>query len=45
MTHYAVIYTAFTNFSMEYLVMCKVYTDVHVGGINSYTMSVHLYVR
>ena len=27
----------------EYLMMCKVYTDV--GGINSYTMFVHLYVR
>ena len=25
------IYTTFTNFSMKYLVMCKVYTDV--GGI------------
>ena len=25
------IYTAITNFSMKYLVMCKVYTDV--GGI------------
>ena len=24
-------YTTFTNFSMKYLVMCKVYTDV--GGI------------
>ena len=24
-------YTTFTNFSMTYLVMCKVYTDV--GGI------------
>ena len=25
------VYTTFTNFSMKYLVMCKVYTDV--GGI------------
>ena len=25
------IYTTFTNFSMIYIVMCKVYTDV--GGI------------
>ena len=25
-----VIYTTFTNFSMIYLVMCKVYTDVGV---------------
>ena len=25
------IYTTFTNFSMEYHLMCKVYTDV--GGI------------
>ena len=24
-------YTTFTNFSMKYLMMCKVYTDV--GGI------------
>ena len=31
-------YTTFTNFSMKYL-----YTDV--GGINSYTMFVNLYVR
>ena len=26
------LYTIFTNFSMKYLVMCKVFTDV--GGIN-----------
>ena len=26
-----IFYTTFTNFSMKYLVMCKVYTDV--GGI------------
>ena len=32
-----------TNFSTKYLVMCKVYTDV--GGIKSYTMFIHLYVR
>ena len=25
------VYTTFTNFSMKYLVMCKVYTDM--GGI------------
>ena len=36
-------YTTFTNFSMKYHLMCKVYTNV--GGINSYTMFVHLYVR
>ena len=39
----AFIYTTFTNFSMRYLVMCKVYTDV--GDINSYNMFVHLHVR
>ena len=27
-----IIYTTFTNFSMKYSMMCKVYTDV--GGIN-----------
>ena len=27
----ALFYTTFTNFSMEYHLMCKVYTDV--GGI------------
>ena len=31
LTLYSLIYTTFTNFSMKYLVMCKVYTDV--GGI------------
>ena len=36
-------FTTFTNFTMKCLVVCKVYTDV--GGINSYTMYVHLYVR
>ena len=29
-------YTTFTNFSMKYHLMCKVYTDV--GGKNGYTM-------
>ena len=29
--HNNTIYTTFTNFSMKYLVMCKVYTDI--GGI------------
>ena len=29
-------YTTLTDFSMKYLVICKVYTDV--GGINSYTI-------
>ena len=29
-------YTTFTNFSIAYLGMCRVYTDV--DGINSYTM-------
>ena len=28
---YNMFYTTFTNFSMKYFVMCKVYTDV--GGI------------
>ena len=37
------IYTIFTNFSMQYLVICKVYTGI--CGKNSYTMFVHLYVR
>ena len=36
-------YTTFTNLGMKYHLMCKVYTDV--GGKNSYTMFVHLYVR
>ena len=36
-------YTTLTNFSSKYPKMCKVYTDE--GGINSYTMFVHLYVR
>ena len=35
--------TILTNFSMKYLVMCKVYSDV--GDINSYAMFVHMYVR
>ena len=26
------IYTILTNFSMEYLMMCNVYTDHDVGG-------------
>ena len=29
-------YTALTNFSMDYLVICNFYSDVHVGVINSY---------
>ena len=36
-------YTTLTNISTEYLMMFKVYKDV--GGINSYIMFVHLYVR
>ena len=35
-------YTTFSNFSMKYIVMCNVYTDV--GGIKMYTMFVYLYV-
>ena len=31
------------QFSTNYLVLCKVYTDV--GGLNSYAMFVGLYVR
>ena len=37
------LYTTFTNFSMKYHLMCKVYTDV--GGKKSYTVFVHLYTR
>ena len=37
------VYTTLTNLSMNYLVMCNVYTGV--GGIKCYTMFVHLYVR
>ena len=36
-------YTIFTNFSMYFIVVCRVYTVL--GGINSYTMFVHLYVE
>ena len=35
-------YNTLTNFSTEYLMVCKIYTDV--GGVNSYTKFVHLYV-
>ena len=31
------IYTIFFNFSMDYLLTCKVYIDV--GGIKSYTIA------
>ena len=31
MSSYKAFYTTFTNFSMKYLVVCKVYT--YVGGI------------
>ena len=40
---FANFYTSLTSFSMNYLVVCKVYTDI--GGINSYTMIFHLYLR
>ena len=36
-------YTTLTNLSTNYLMMCKVYTDV--AGIKSYNMFVHRYVR
>ena len=35
-----IFYTTFNDFSMKYLVMCNVYTDI--GGKNSFTMFVHL---
>ena len=40
-SRYIIVYTILTNFSTNYLIMCKVYTDIGAKE-NSYTMAVHI---